>query len=163
MTTATAAPTRETTALEVRHLADWEVELEPVQLIPTPLGMRATYVLKSGTSQGERLNGEFLPGGGDWLEFGSDGIGRIDVRATLKTDDGELIHVTCTGITRMNPDLLERLRGGERLAWNEMYTRTSPRFETSSERYGWLSGIVTVAVNELGPGDRVSYRIYEVL
>lgn len=163
MTTATAEPTRESTSLEVRHLADWEVNLEPIQLIPTPLGTRATYVTTGGTSSGERLNGEFLPGGGDWLVFGSDGFGRLDVRATLKTEEGDLIHVTCTGITRMTPDLLERLRGGEKLGWSEMYTRSQPRFETSSERYDWLNGIVTVAVNELGPGDRVFYRIYEVL
>jgi hypothetical protein len=163
MTTATAVPERESTALEVRHLADWEVMLEPIQLIPTPLGMRATYVCKTGTSTGERLNGEFLPGGGDWLTFGTDGWGRLDVRATLKTDDGELIHVTNTGVTRMTPELLERLRGGEKLGPGELYTRSQPRFETASDKYAWLNGIITVAVNELGPGDRVFYRIYEVL
>jgi hypothetical protein len=148
--------------LPVRHLCDWSVELEPVQVVPTPVGTRMIYVLRRGTCTGERLRGEFVPGGGDWLLVGQDSVARVDVRVTLRTDDGELIFVTNSGVISMSPEALERLGQGETIRWDEMYTRTVPRFETSSEKYGWLTSIQAISINEIGP-DRIDYRIYEVL
>jgi hypothetical protein len=149
-------------SLPVRHLCDWSIELEPVQVVPTPVGTRMIYVLKSGTCTGERLQGEFVPGGGDWLLVGQDSVARIDVRVTLRTDDGELVFVTNSGVISMSPEALERLGHGETIRWDEMYSRSVPRFETSSEKHGWLTSIQTISINEIGP-DRIDYRIYEVL
>jgi hypothetical protein len=160
-----ALPLHETevlTSLAVRHLCDWSVELEPAQVVPTPVGTRMIYVLKRGTCTGERLQGGFVPGGGDWLLVGQDSVARVDVRVTLRTDDGELIFVTNSGVISMTPEALERLAQGATIRWDEMYTRTVPRFETSSEKYGWLTSIQAISINEIGP-DRIDYRIYEVL
>ena len=159
------APLHETeivSSLPVRHLCDWSVELEPVQVVPTPVGTRMIYVLKRGSCSGERLQGEFVPGGGDWLLVGQDSVARIDVRVTLRTDDGELIFVTNSGVISMSPEALERLSRGETIRWDEMYTRTAPHFETSSEKYGWLTSIQAISINEIGP-ERIDYRVYEVL
>ena len=149
-------------SLAVRHLCDWSVELEPVQIVPTPTGTRMVYVLRKGTCEGERLRGEFLPGGGDWLLLGPDAVARIDVRVTLRTDDGELIYVTNSGVISMSPEAVERLGQGETVRWDQMYSRSTPRFETSSEKYAWLGSIVAVSINEIGPG-WIDYRIYELL
>jgi hypothetical protein len=149
-------------SLPVRHLCDWSVELEPVQIVPTPVGTRMIYVLKRGRCSGDRLRGEFVPGGGDWLLVGQDSVARVDVRVTLRTDDGELIFVTNSGVISMSPEALERLSQGETIRWDEMYTRTVPHFETSSEKYGWLTSIQAISINEIGP-ERIDYRIYEVL
>jgi hypothetical protein len=149
-------------ALPVAHLCDWSVELEPAQVVPTPTGTRMIYVLKRGTCEGDRVRGEFLPGGGDWLLVGTDGVAHLDVRVTLRTDDGELIYVTNSGVIAMSPEALERLGAGERILWNEMYTRSLPRFATSSEKYAWLNSVVCVGINEIGP-EQIDYRIYHVL
>jgi Protein of unknown function (DUF3237) len=154
--------TERKTSLEVEHLCDWSIELEPVQTIPTPFGTRLTYVLKEGSCQGERLRGEFLPGGGDWVMFGNDGIARVDVRATLRTDDDQLIHVTNSGVVVMDEETMSRWMAGEFLAQDQMYARTQPRFETAAEDYAWLNGVVTVAINQLGRA-HVDYEIYRVL
>ena len=148
--------------LPVEHLCDLGVDLEPAQLIGTPVGTRMTFVAKGGVLQGPRLRGEVLPGGGDWVMVGSDQIGRVDVRATLRTDDGALIHYESRGVIKIPPDGLARLANGERLAFEECYIRTTPRFETADQRYAWLNEIVAVAYNALSL-DRVDYRIYRVL
>jgi hypothetical protein len=149
------------------HLFDWHVEFEPPQISVTPLGTQRNYVIRSGVCNGDRLRGRFLPGGGDAILFGPDGVGRLDIRATLRTDDDQLIFVTGTGIVAIPPPALERLRAGEAIRWDEMYMRWTPRFATGSESHSWLNSIVAVSVNDLGPNSdqvhRVGHRVFQVL
>ncbi len=149
-------------ALPAEHLFDMAVDVEPAQAIPTPVGARMTFIAKGGTVDGPRIKGELLPGGGDWLLVGSDGVGRVDVRATIRTGDGALIHYSAGGVISIPDDGLERLAAGERLPFEETYLRTTPRFETSDERYSWLTGLVAVGHNQLSQ-DHIDYRIYRVL
>lgn len=149
-------------ALPVEHLFDLSIDLELGQTIPTPLGTRLTFVVKRGRFEGPRLRGEMLPGGGDWVSLGADGISRMDVRATLRTDDGVLIHYESHGILKFPADGRQRLARGERISVDESHIRPTPRFETSDERYAWLCGIVTVGYGEYGQG-RIDHRMYRVL
>lgn len=149
-------------ALRVEHLFDLSIELELGQVIPTPLGTRLTFVVKGGRFEGPRLRGEMLPGGGDWVSLGADGISRMDVRATLRTDDGVLIHYESHGLLKFPADGRQRLAKGERISCAESYVRPTPRFETSDERYAWLCGIVTVGYGEYGQG-RIDHRMYRIL
>ena len=148
--------------LPVEHLLDMAVDLEPAQPIATMVGARMTFIVKGGSVTGPRIKGEVLPGGGDWLLVGSDGIGRVDVRATIRTDDGVLIHYETRGVITIPSDGLERLAAGERLPFADTYVRTTPKFETADERYAWLNGIVVLGYNELSP-DHIDYRMYRVL
>ena len=149
-------------ALPVEHLFDMRVELAPVQLIPTAVGTRMTFVATGGVVDGPRLTGVLLPGGGDWLTVGDDGAGRVDVRATVKTHDGALIHVEARGVIVLPADGLARLGAGEALPFADTYVRTTPTFETADPRYSWLAETVTVAYNALSP-NRVDYRVHKVL
>jgi hypothetical protein len=149
-------------ALPVEHLFDMHVDLEPAQPISTAVGARMTFITTGGVIDGPKLQGEILPGGGDWLLVGSDGVGRVDVRATLRTDDGALIHYEARGIIKIPADGLERLAGGEVLPFAETYVRTTPKFETADERYAWLSGVVAIGYNILS-ANHIDYRIYRVL
>lgn len=149
-------------ALPVEHLFDMHVDLAPAQPIPTPLGVRMTFITTGGTVDGPRLRGEILPGGGDWLLAGSDGSGRVDVRATIATHDGVLIHYEARGVIKVPTDGLDRLAAGQVLPFDETYVRTTPTFETSDERYAWLSEVVAVGYNILSP-NHIDYRIYRVL
>ncbi len=149
-------------ALPVEHLFDMHVDLQPAQPIPTAVGTRMTFITTGGVIEGPRLRGELLPGGGDWLVAGSNGVGRVDVRATIRTDDGALIHYAAGGIIKIPADGLARLAAGDVLGFDETYVRTTPTFETSDERYAWLSEIVAVGYNVLSP-DHIDYRVYRVL
>ncbi|HEY6649421.1 MAG TPA: DUF3237 domain-containing protein [Mycobacterium sp.] len=150
------------TALPVEHLFDMHVNLQPAQPIPTPVGSRMTFITNGGVIEGPRLRGEVLPGGGDWLIVGIDGVGRVDVRATLRTHDGALIHYESRGIIKIPADGVQRLAAGELLPFAETYIRTTPKFETSDERYAWLSEVVALGYNILSP-NHIDYRIYRVL
>jgi hypothetical protein len=149
-------------ALPVEHLCDLSFELELGQVISTPLCTRLTFVCKGGRFEGPLFRGEVLPGGGDWVSVGTDGISRMDVRATLRTDDGVLIHYESNGVLRFPADGRQRLAEGERLSFDETYVRPTPRFETSDKRYAWLCGIVTVGYGEYGAG-RIDHRMFHVL
>jgi hypothetical protein len=149
-------------ALPVEHLFDMHVDLRPAQPIPTAVGTRMTFITTGGVIEGPRLRGELLPGGGDWLVAGGNGVGRVDVRATIRTDDGALIHYAAGGIIKIPADGLARLAAGDVLGFDETYVRTTPTFETSDERYAWLSEIVAVGYNVLSP-DHIDYRVYRVL
>ncbi len=149
-------------SLPVRHLCDLHVELEPARVIGTPAGTRLSFIAKGGRVNGPDLKGEVLPGGGDWLRVGNDRVGQVDVRVTLRTEDGVLIHFESGGVVSVPDDGLLRLSAGEAIPFEETYIRTTPRFETSDERYSWLGRIVTIGYNAIAP-DHVDYRIYQVL
>jgi Protein of unknown function (DUF3237) len=150
------------TELPVNHLCDLRVDLEPARVIETPVGMRMVLIARGGRVEGPGLRGEVLPGGGDWLLVGDDSIGRVDVRASVRTHDFALIHYTAGGVIRIPPDGPQRLAAGERLSFEETYVRTTPKFETADERYSWLNGLVVVGYNELSK-DHIDYRMYRVL
>jgi hypothetical protein len=118
-------------------------------------------VVDHGTVDGPRLRGEVLPGGGDWILVGSDRVARLDVRATIRTHDDELVFLTVTGRAQLSADATNRLLAGGTIDWKEMYTRTAPLFETGADAYSWLNSTVTIAFNELSLG-HVVYRVYSV-
>lgn len=86
----------------------------------------------------------------------------MDVRATLRTHDGTLIHCEARGIITIPAGGLERLAAGETLPFQEIYVRTTPTFETSDERCAWLNSVVAVGYNILSP-NHIDYRVYRVL
>jgi hypothetical protein len=128
----------------------------------TPSGRRRIVIVKSGRFEGPRLKGEVLPGGGDWTLERTDGSRRLDVRMTLKTDDGHLIYTSYSGILQVSADVMRRITEGANVDVSEYYFRATPLFETASGKYGWLNGIVA-----LGLGWRTSaqagYKVYQVL
>jgi hypothetical protein len=120
------------------------------------------YPVKGGTVKGPKINGEVLPGGADWLLMRSDGVSQLDVRVTFCTDDGALIYAYYRGIVKVAPDVMERMQQGEDVGPSEYYFRTTPAFETGSEKYGWLNQIIAVGVGSLASG-KVRYKVYEIL
>src|SRR4029453_7224257 len=88
------------TALPVEHLFDMHVNLQPAQPIPTPVRSRMTFITTGGVVEGPKLRGGGPPRGGEWLIVGSDGVGRVDVRAALPTHAGALIHYESRGIIK---------------------------------------------------------------
>jgi hypothetical protein len=100
----------------------------------TPRGRSVIFPVTGGSFEGERLRGRVLAGGGDWATGTADGIYELDLRITLETDDGALIHMTFTG-----------LRDDA-----NHYLRTLPRFETAAPKYAFLNRLLAVGTGELG-------------
>jgi len=140
------------------------MSLHPMQdLGSTPLGRRRIAPVAGGHFAGDRLRGAVLPhAGSDWLLQRGDGAFQLDVRVTLQTDDGDLVGMTYRGVRHASPEVSARIARGERVEPHEYYLRTTPLFETASERYAWLNGVVAVGVGERLP-DGVIYDVFEVL
>ena len=101
-----------------------------------PQGTRVTAPIASGHFEGPRLRGKVLPGGGDWTLLRADGVLELDLRVTLETDDGALIHVTFFGLRHGPPASIEALARGEGVDPSTYYFRTTPRFRTGHPKYG---------------------------
>ena len=149
------------TEIELEHLCDMHIDLAPPQVVTSPARTQMIFVAERGAIHGERLRGVVLPGGGDWVHMGTTGIGRIDVRATIKTHDDVLISMTNSGVIALGEQGRALYAQGRDVPWDKSYIRSSPLFETGDPRYAWLNETHTVAVNELGPG-HVNYRIFAV-
>jgi hypothetical protein len=110
-----------------------------------PHGNRVIANVVGGTFEGPRLRGRIEPPGGDWLTRRPDGSGRIDVRTTLRTDDGAAILLTYSGISRTTSS-------GSSI-------RTALLFETGDVRYSWLNTVQAVGVGAR-QDTTVSYDVY---
>ena len=138
------------TSLPVRHLykTTLEVSGSPIAIPDGPQGTRMTVGVKGGHFEGERLRGEVIEPGGDWVTQRTDGSLKIDVRLCLKTHDGAHILVTYNGIGKMVD--------------GQLSTRCAPLFETGDERYAWLNQVQAVGIGHM-EGTNVIYDIYELL
>src|SRR5215475_4212289 len=102
--------------MESRLLMTLQVVVAGAQKIgAVPLGTRVTAPITSGHFEGPRLRGSVLPGGGDWTLLRADGVLELDLRLTLATDDGALIHLSSFGLRHGPPDVLAALSRGERV------------------------------------------------
>jgi predicted SnoaL-like aldol condensation-catalyzing enzyme len=128
----------------------------------TPSTRRRIGVVFGGDFQGSRLSGEVLDGGNDWQSVRSDGSTMLDVRLTLKTDDGEIICMTYKGLRHGPGNVIQRLEQGEPVEPESYYFRISPMFETASAKYGWLNGTIAVGIGHRFEGAPV-YSVFEVL
>ena len=87
---------------------------------------------------------------------------KLDVRGTLRTDDGHLIYSYYHGILHTSPEVFQRVARGETVDPSEYYFQTAPFYETGSEKYGWLNRVVAVAVGRMAPL-WVGYSVYAIL
>jgi hypothetical protein len=150
-------------SLRTEELFEIRADLGEVQDVgPTPSGIRRVRLIKGGAVSGPKLSGELLPGGADWLLIRADGVRSLDVRITFRADDGHLVYADARGLLAISPENFERILGGTAVDPAEYYFRTTPRFETASEKYGWLNRVVTVSVGRLTP-TAVHQTVYAVL
>jgi len=149
--------------MDSRFLMTLQVAVVGAQKIgAVPHGTRVTAPIASGHFEGPRLRGRVLPGGGDWTLLRSDGVLELDLRITLETDDGAVIHMTSLGLRHGPPESIAALARGERVDPASYYFRTTTRFETAHTKYAFLNHLVAVA-----SGDRRAegpiYTIDEIL
>ena len=150
--------------LKSTPLFDISITVDPPQdLGATPLGMRRIVPVTGGSFKGERVSGIVMPNAAaDWILVRTDGSIQLDVRLTLKTDDGELIYMNYRGIRNSSPEVSQRLANGELVDPSEYYFRTAPVFETGAVKYAWMNNIICVAVGTRVPTE-VRYKIFEIL
>lgn len=138
----------------LEYLGLVEARLGPTHaLLAAPFGGRLIVDVLDARVEGPRLRASLAgSAAADWVTVASDGsIGALDVRATLKTDDGALIFSEYRGRVRFGADGLHRVT-------------TSPRYETGDPRYLWLNGLQCVGKGVSNARERwLRYRLYAVV
>ena len=135
-------------APEFVPLCSVELELAPPTVIKDgPAGMRMIAPIDTMRVRGDRLNGE-LEGASaaDWLTIAG-GVATIDVRATIRTDDGAIVFVQYRGRSDAS--------GG----MGSAPVHVAATFETAAEQYAWLNPLLAVGRGELS---ELRYEWFEV-
>ena len=114
-----------------------------------PKGPRVVVDVVSIDLQSDKITASLATNdAADWLTIADDGkLGCLDVRFTLKTNDGAFIFVEYQGRGDMEAGLIA----------------AAPTFQTGSEKYAWLNNIQAISAGNvnLETGELI-YNLYEV-
>ena len=137
------------TSLPVRHLFSMAIDADlssATRIKGGPFGSRMIASVDSGTVTGERINGTILGPSGDWLYRWADGTMHLDVRISIRTDDGT--------------DILMEYQGK---IVEDGTPRSAPTFQTSMDGdYAWLNKIQAIGIGSF-PEGKLVYEVYELL
>jgi hypothetical protein len=149
--------------VEVEKLFYLEAELHPdIKVGDVGRGNLIICPVKGGFFKGEKLSGEVLNFGADWNLMYSNYLNIIDTRYLLRTDDGEIISVSTNGRAIIEPEMDRAIERGEYVDPKRYYFRQHIFFETGSEKYNWLNGIIAFAVVGCKPTGEICYNAYMV-
>jgi Protein of unknown function (DUF3237) len=131
------------------HLFSYKVGLKipPEMIGPVPEGIRVNIYLTGGEVSGARCKGKLLQVGADWLVIRKDGVGIVDVRATIEMENGALVYAAYTGIIELGPNGYEAFLSGDIPA--KFPIRTCPRYLTSSPEYEWMNCVQAYGIGEV--------------
>lgn len=157
------AGSAESTSIATEYLMTLHAPLEPPQQIDASLSV---FNVREGASvKGPTINGKVVAPAADWLRTMPGGSFRVDVRGTIRTDDGALLYLTYSGVISYPKDSLVRLVKGEVLKPKDYYFVTAPTLQTSAKQYEWLNHVQLVgkaAEVKLGENAHVTYDIFVV-
>jgi hypothetical protein len=146
--------------IQLEHIcAYWATLSAPEVIGPLAEGIRVHVYVTDGQVFGPKMRGRIRPVGGDWLSLRPDGIGVLDVRATLELSDGALVYTTYNGIADLGPDGYQRFLAGDPPPTVPL--RITPRYHTGHPSYLWLNRLQCVGIGEVDMSlMRVTYDIY---
>jgi hypothetical protein len=136
-------PSTKPSNLQLEHICSYWATLSPPEIIgPLAEGLRVNLYVTSGEITGPKMRGRLRNVGGDWLSLRPDGIGILDVRATLELEDGALIYTSYGGVADLGQDGYERFLAGNPPA--RVPLRIAPRYYTGHSAYLWLNRLQCV-------------------
>jgi hypothetical protein len=148
--------------IKTEFLFSITLEVEVSNLGDTPYGSRRVGRFAAGSFEGPKLKGTVLPGGACWMLMRADDVLEIEARITPETDDKQQIYMMWKGFRHGPQGIIDRLNRGDTVDPETYYFRTTPYFETSSEKYGWLNRICSIATGSRKAGRR-RFEVFQVL
>ncbi|WLI09035.1 DUF3237 domain-containing protein [Pseudomonas sp. FP597] len=127
-------------------------------------GVRCNYPIVGGTFEGVGVSGQVLAGGEDLFLLRPDGVGQLDARYSLRTDQGELINLRNRGLLNMTEYGRQLEREGQWPIPEAEYRCTcTPVFQVPKGRLDWLSRASFIGLVQYPSADQVviwCYRFY---
>jgi hypothetical protein len=138
-------------AIDLVPLCTLRVQLRPpIEVGPAAFGDRMIFEVAGFEIEGGRIRGTMEgAAAADWLLVGPAGEASLDVRATIRTDDGALVYVAYYGRFTFDGTL-------------PVTIYVAPRFETSDDRYRWLNHIQAVGKGVVDETLMLTYEWYEM-
>lgn len=155
----------QTTQISTEYLMTLYVPLDAPQQIDNTLFIYTIPPGREGWAKGPKINGRIVAPAGDWIRIMPAGNARIDVRQTVKTDDGALIYISSNGIVSYTKESWNRLMKEEVITGEDHYLILAPTMQTSAEKYLWLNHVQCigkVVEAKIGENAFVKYDIYVV-
>lgn len=121
----------QTATIELEYLMTLHATLQAPQTIDAG---NLIFGVTGGWVEGPKIKAKVVGPGGDWLQVLPSGVGRLDVRATMVTDDDQLIFISYNGVAD------NKVNGTP----DAPYIAIAPTFRTSSEKYAWLNRLQAV-------------------
>ena len=123
---------------ELEYVFSYNATLEPEPIGPVAEGLRVNFNITGGELVGEGIKAKFGKVGADWLTIRTDGVGILDIRGTLTTDDNVKIYLSYKGMMDLGPNGYSAfLEGQEPPA--EIALRGNPSFQVAHPKYEWLN------------------------
>lgn len=138
------------------------LEVQGFTVGDTPCGSLRIFQYDSGNFEGPKLKGTVVPGGGGTALTRHDDVLEIEARLTLATHDNEKIYVTWKGLRHGPKEVIDRVNRGETVDPGTYYFRTTPYFETGSQKYAWLNRICSIATGSRNASGR-TIQVFQVL
>ena len=154
--------TMQTPLLECEYIMTLCGELDPPQHIDETL---LIVNVTGGWAKGPKVNATVIQPAADWIQSMPDGSRRLDVRLTLKTDDGALIYMSYNGVILNTQAARQELMKGEVVTSDDRYCITAPTFRTSHPKYAWLAATQAIGKfieSKRGQGSYIKYDVFAV-
>ena len=150
-------------AYNLEHICSYSAQLQnPPEVIgPVAEGIRINFYVTSGEATGPKIRGILRPVSGDWFTIRTDGIGLLDVRATIETHDKALIFLAYTGVGDFGEDGYHKFLQGALPP--SVPLRVATRFQTSHPTYQWLNRLQCLNIGEADlERFEVRYDVYAI-
>lgn len=143
-------------------VADIFVEVAaPITIGETQEGLRRLVPILGGRIEGPNLQGEILPAGADYQLIRADGYTTLDARYAARMAGGAMLYIVNLGVRYGAPDLMAKITRGEPVPPEQIYFRTTPRFETADPSLTWLTRPLFLATAIRRP-ELVEVKVFEV-
>ena len=108
------------------------------------VGRRQLIPILSGEVNGSGFKGTVLPGGVDSQIIRPDGKCELSARYAIQLEDGTAIYIENNGIRTVPEKYVEDVKAGKFVDAGVYYFRTTPTFETYSDKYKWMMNCIFV-------------------
>ncbi len=150
------------TSPNLEYLASIRVPLREPEIVGvTPGGLMVNWFWSpnEGSVTGLKARAKVRKDGGDWMIIRRDGIGVMNVRATVETEEGAILFASYQGSCDFGENGYENFLAKR---WPAIApTRTAPRIETAHPDYLWLNRLQCAGIGEVRMRELIyAYDLY---
>jgi len=140
-------------SIETEYLGRLKIAIDPEQIVAPSI----VYPITKCSFKGPKIQATCVAR----LIAEPDDPSRLEIRATLKTDAGDVIFMD-EAVIDFSQNAVDRNKEGGTLPSKDESVANAPRFTTTSKSYSWLNEVQTVAKKIGSCQGQVEYDLFVV-